>query len=67
MRVKGFEILTRGRNMVAAVRVRKYGGPEVLTFEDVEVGAPGEGQIRIKQHGCARCSAAGLPIVGGNA
>jgi NADPH:quinone reductase len=35
--------------MVAAVRVHKTGGPEVLTFEDVEVPAPGAGQIRIKQ------------------
>jgi NADPH:quinone reductase len=35
--------------MVAAVRVHKAGGPEVLTFEEVEVPAPGPGQIRIKQ------------------
>ena len=27
--------------MVAAVRVHKYGGPEVLTYEEVEVSAPG--------------------------
>src|SRR5215468_9551609 len=38
--------------MVAAVRVHKPGGPEVLTYEDVNVGAPGQGQIRIKQHAC---------------
>jgi NADPH:quinone reductase len=36
--------------MVAAVRVHKVGGPEVLTYEDVEVGKPGPGQIRLKQH-----------------
>ena len=36
--------------MVAAVRVHKPGGPEVLTYEDVEVAAPGAGQIRVKQH-----------------
>ena len=36
--------------MVAAVRVHKVGGPEVLTYEDVEVPAPGPGQIRVKQH-----------------
>jgi NADPH:quinone reductase len=36
--------------MVAAVRVHKTGGPEVLTYEEVEVGAPGAGQIRITQH-----------------
>ena len=29
--------------MVAAVRVHKTGGPEVLTYEDVEVPAPGTG------------------------
>ena len=38
--------------MVAAIRVHKVGGPEVLTFEDIEVGAPGPGQIRVKQHAC---------------
>lgn len=38
--------------MVAAVRVHKVGGPEVLTYEDIDVGAPGPGQIHIKQHAC---------------
>jgi NADPH:quinone reductase len=38
--------------MVAAVRVHKTGGPEVLTYEDIEVPAPGPGQVRIKQHAC---------------
>jgi NADPH:quinone reductase len=38
--------------MVAAVRVHKTGGPEVLTFEEVEVAAPGQGQVRVKQHAC---------------
>src|SRR5262249_11104099 len=36
--------------MVAAVRVHKHGGPEVLTYEDIELPAPGQGQIRLKQH-----------------
>jgi len=36
--------------MVAAVRVHKVGGPEVLTYEDIPVPAPGPGQIRVKQH-----------------
>src|SRR5262250_227365 len=36
--------------MVAAVRVHKPGGPEAMVYEDVPVGAPGPGQIRIKQH-----------------
>jgi NADPH2:quinone reductase len=38
--------------MVAAVRVHKIGGPEVLTFEDIQIPAPGEGQVKIKQHAC---------------
>jgi NADPH:quinone reductase len=64
--------------MVAAVRVHKYGGPEVLTFEDIEVGQPGQGQIRLKQHACGinyidtyfrsglYPSPVGLPFVAGN-
>jgi len=36
--------------MVAAVRVHKTGGPEVLTYEEIELPAPGAGQIRVKQH-----------------
>src|SRR6185295_7552266 len=38
--------------MVAAVRVHKNGGPEVLTFEEVDVPAPAAGQVRVKQHAC---------------
>jgi NADPH:quinone reductase len=38
--------------MVAAIRIHKNGGPEVLTYEDVEVGEPGPGQIKIRQHAC---------------
>src|SRR6185312_4787892 len=64
--------------MVAAVRVHKTGGPEVLTFEDIEVPAPGPGQVKIKQHACGvnfiDCyfrmgmypSPVGLPFVAGN-
>ena len=29
--------------MVAAVRVHKVGGPEVLTYEEIDVPAPGAG------------------------
>src|SRR5213080_1109611 len=36
--------------MVAAVRVHKTGGPEVLTYEDIQVPAPGPGQIKVKNH-----------------
>uniref|UniRef100_A0A0E0MAQ5 Probable quinone oxidoreductase n=2 Tax=Oryza punctata TaxID=4537 RepID=A0A0E0MAQ5_ORYPU len=33
---------------VKAIRVHKIGGPEVLTWEEVEIGEPSEGEIRIK-------------------
>lgn len=36
--------------MVRAIRVHRTGGPEVLTLEDVEVGAPGAGEARVR-HG----------------
>jgi NADPH2:quinone reductase len=36
--------------MVAAVRVHKVGGPEVLTYEDVSIPPPGPKEIRIKHH-----------------
>jgi NADPH:quinone reductase len=31
-----------------AIRIHKTGGPEVMRWEDVELGAPGPGQIRIR-------------------
>ena len=64
--------------MVAAVRVHKHGGPEVLTFEQVEVAAPGPGQVRVKQRACGvnfidtyfrmgmYPAPEGLPFVAGN-
>src|SRR5882724_11434848 len=64
--------------MVAAVRVHKNGGPEALTFEEVEVPAPGPGQVRVKNHACGLNyidtyfrsglypAAGGLPFVAGN-
>ncbi|WP_277622776.1 quinone oxidoreductase family protein [Sphingomonas telluris] len=35
--------------MVHAIRVHQTGGPEVLQWEEVEVGEPGPGQVRLKQ------------------
>ena len=35
--------------MAKAIVVRETGGPEVLRLEDVTVGKPGEGEIRIRQ------------------
>ena len=64
--------------MVAAVRVHKVGGPEVLTFEEIDIPAPGQGQLRIKQYACGvnfidtyfrmgmYPSPVGLPFVAGN-
>jgi len=31
-----------------AFRFHQHGGPEVLRFEDVEVGVPGPGQVRMR-------------------
>ena len=64
--------------MVAAVRVHKVGGPEVLTYEEIDVPAPGQGQLRVKQYACGvnfidvyfrmgmYPSPVGLPFVAGN-
>ncbi len=35
--------------MARAVRVHQYGGPEVLTYETVEIGRPAAGEARIRQ------------------
>jgi NADPH2:quinone reductase len=43
--------------MSHAIRIHKTGGPEVLQWEEVEVGAPGPGEIRLKQ------TAAGLNFI----
>lgn len=33
--------------MVHAIRIHQHGGPEVMTWEEIEVGEPGEGQVRL--------------------
>ena len=35
--------------MPKAIRIHKTGGPEVMEWEEVEVGQPGEGQVRLRQ------------------
>lgn len=35
--------------MVHAIRIHEYGGAEVLRWEEVDVGAPGSGEVRLKQ------------------
>jgi len=64
--------------MVAAVRVHKAGGPEVLTYEDIPVGEPGPGQVKVRNHASGvnfidayfrmgmYPSPVGLPFVAGN-
>ena len=43
--------------MPRAIRIHQTGGPEVLQWEGIEVGAPGPGQVRLKQ------SAVGLNFI----
>src|SRR5258707_11449781 len=43
--------------MPHAIRIHKTGGPDVLQWEEVEVGEPGPGQIRLRQE------AAGLNFI----
>jgi len=38
--------------MSKAVQIQQYGGPEVMRLIDVEVGAPGPGEVRIRHHAC---------------
>lgn len=43
--------------MSKAIRIHEHGGPEVLKWEDVEVGAPGPDEVRLKT------TAAGLNFI----
>src|ERR1051326_1793060 len=64
--------------MVAGVRVHKHGGPEVLTYEQFDLPAPGQGQVRLKHHASGvnfidtyfrsglYPSPVGMPFVSGN-
>jgi NADPH:quinone reductase len=72
------EIRSKETVMVAAVRVHKPGGPDVLTFEDVDIPGPGPGEVRIRQHASGvnfvdvyfragvYPSPVGLPFIAGN-
>jgi len=35
--------------MVHAIQIHQHGGPEVMTWEEIDVGQPGQGQVRLKQ------------------
>ncbi len=63
--------------MTKAVRVHQVGGPEVMIYEDVDVPAPGTGEVRIRQHAIGLnfidtyyrtglYKAPGLPFIVGN-
>jgi NADPH2:quinone reductase len=38
--------------MTKAIQIQQYGGPEVMQLVDVDVGAPGPGEVRIRHHAC---------------
>jgi NADPH:quinone reductase len=36
--------------MAYAIRIHAHGGPDVMKYEEVQVAAPGAGQVKLKQH-----------------
>jgi NADPH2:quinone reductase len=38
--------------MPGAIRVQQTGGPDVLTYVEVDVPDPGPGEVRIRHHAC---------------
>ena len=40
--------IVNGKLMSRTVRIHEFGGPEVLRFEDMAVGEPGPGQVRLR-------------------
>ncbi|XP_075496008.1 uncharacterized protein LOC142533213 [Primulina tabacum] len=48
-RVRGLSASAiKASKMVKAIRVHELGGPEVLKWEDVEIGEPKDGEIKVK-------------------
>src|SRR5918992_1497609 len=45
------EFIVGGRSM-KAIRIHEFGGPEVLSYEDVEIPEPGPSQARVKLAAC---------------
>ncbi|WP_091876880.1 quinone oxidoreductase [Phyllobacterium sp. OV277] len=64
--------------MVKAIRIHQTGGPEALVYEDVEVGEPGPGEVRMRNEAIGLNfidvyfrtglypSPGGLPLIPGN-
>src|SRR3712207_7074815 len=40
----------RGGIMAKAIRIHETGGPEVMQYVEVDVGDPGPGEARVRQH-----------------
>ena len=38
--------------MSQAIRIHGHGGPQVLSWDEIEVGAPGPGEVRLSQRAC---------------
>ena len=38
--------------MSKAIQIQQFGGPEVMQLVDVDVGAPGPSEVRIRHHAC---------------
>src|SRR5215210_4552295 len=36
--------------MVKAIQIQEYGGPEVLSYADVDASPPGPGEVRVRHH-----------------
>ena len=39
-------------HMTQAIRIHAHGGPDVLSWDQVDVGAPGPGEVRLSQRAC---------------
>ena len=63
--------------MVKAIQVKEYGGPDVLSYTDVDVGPPGPGEVRVRHNAIGvnfidtyfrtgQYQAAALPFTPGN-
>src|SRR2546425_817803 len=45
-------IIDQGEAMPKAIRIHQQGGPEVMKWEDVQVGDPGPGEARVRHKAC---------------
>src|SRR2546430_13087966 len=45
----GFQNAGSRKNMSHAIRIHAAGGPEALVYEEINIGAPGPGEARVRQ------------------